>query len=129
MTNKPLFSIVIPTYNHAHFLRKCLDSVISQTFTNWEAIVVNNFSEDNTIEVVESYRDPRIRLFNNANNGIIAVSRNKGITEAQGEWICFLDSDDAWYPDKLMICKDYLNDYDFICHKLMVNNGIDKSSK
>jgi glycosyltransferase involved in cell wall biosynthesis len=114
--SKPLFSIIIPTYNHAHLIKKCLDSVISQTFKNWEAIIVNNFSEDNTIKIVESYNDPRIRLINNANNGVIAVSRNKGITEAQGEWICFLDSDDWWKPNKLVICLKYTGQYEFLYH-------------
>lgn len=114
----PFFSIVIPTYNHAHFMKRCLDSLISQTHQNWEAIVVNNFSEDNTIEIVEGYNDPRIRLINNANGGIIAVSRNKGISEAKGDWICFLDSDDWWYSNKLEFSLPYLNDYDLIYHSL-----------
>jgi len=68
--------------------------------------------------VVESYIDPRIRLINNANNGVIAVSRNKGIIEARGEWICFLDSDDWWYAKKLEICLLYLKDADLIYHIL-----------
>ena len=76
---KPFFSIVIPTYNHGHLIKRCLDSIVAQTYIHWEAIVVNNYSNDNTVEIVESYRDPRIRLVNNANHGIIAVSRNKGI--------------------------------------------------
>lgn len=127
MTENPLFSIVIPTYNHAHLIRRCLDSIVSQTFDCWEAIIINNYSKDNTIETVESYNDSRIRLINNANNGIIAVSRNKGITEANGEWICFLDSDDWWTPEKLEACLPYLNDYDLLYHPLQSyceKNGI-----
>lgn len=116
----PLFSIVIPTYNHGHLIGRCLDSVMGQTREDWEAIVVNNFSEDNTIEVVEGYGDPRIRLVNFANNGIIAASRNKGIAEARGEWICFLDSDDWWTPDKLEACFPYLNDNDVVYHTLQI---------
>jgi glycosyltransferase involved in cell wall biosynthesis len=114
----PFFSIVIPTYNHAHFMRRCLDSLISQTYQHWEAIIVNNFSEDNTIEIIEGYNDPRIRLINNANGGAIAVSRNKGISQAKGNWICFLDSDDWWYPNKLEETLKYLQDYDLIYHNL-----------
>ena len=114
----PFFSIVIPTYNHAHFMKRCLDGLINQTYHNWEAIVINNFSEDNTIEIVEGYNDPRIRLINNANGGIIAVSRNRGISEAKGDWICFLDSDDWWYPNKLEESLKYLKDYDLIYHNL-----------
>ena len=120
----PLFSIVIPTYNHGHLIGRCLDSVMGQTCGDWESIVVNNFSEDNTIEVVEGYGDSRIRLVNFANNGIIAASRNKGITEARGEWICFLDSDDWWTPGKLEACLPHLDAYDMIYHPLMiVRNG------
>ncbi|MEG0467814.1 MAG: glycosyltransferase [Mucinivorans sp.] len=127
MIHLPLFSVVIPTYNHAHLIGKCLDSLISQTFTDWEAIVVNNFSSDSTIEVVESYADPRIHLINNSNDGIIAVSRNRGIAEARGEWICFLDSDDWWTPNKLEACLPYLNDYDFLYHDMQIfeqNRGL-----
>lgn len=114
----PFFSIIIPTYNHAHFMKRCLDSLVNQTYENWEAIVVNNFSEDNTIEIVNEYTDPRIRLINNANGGVIAVSRNKGISEANGDWICFLDSDDSWYPNKLNESLKYIKDYDLIYHNL-----------
>ncbi|MGG7035219.1 MAG: glycosyltransferase family 2 protein [Flavobacterium sp.] len=123
----PFFSIIIPTYNHAHFIKRCLDCLLNQSYSNWEAIVVNNFSEDNTIEIVEGYSDPRIRLINNANGGVIAVSRNKGISEAKGDWICFLDSDDWWYPNKLENSLPYLNDYDVIYHNLDVYTNVEKS--
>jgi glycosyltransferase involved in cell wall biosynthesis len=123
----PFFSIIIPTYNHAHFIGRCLDSVLQQTYQNWEAIVVNNFSEDNTIEMVEGYNDPRIRLINNANGGVIAVSRNKGISEAKGDWVCFLDSDDWWYPNKLEVSLPYLNDCDLIYHNLDKYYSVDKA--
>ncbi|WP_346693280.1 glycosyltransferase family 2 protein [Coprobacter fastidiosus] len=115
-----LFSIIIPTYNHAHLIERCLNSVISQTYHNWEAIVINNFSEDNTIEVVEQFKDSRIRLVNYANNGIIAASRNRGILEAKGEWICFLDSDDWWANNKLEECLFYLSNYDIIYHDFSI---------
>ena len=114
--SNPLFSIIIPTYNHAHLIGKCLDSLLSQPYKSWEAIVVNNFSEDNTINVVEGYNDNRIRLINNANEGIIAVSRNKGLEEAKGDWICFLDSDDWWYPNKLDEFVKNMDNFDFLYH-------------
>src|SRR3989304_1426515 len=79
MTPSPLVSVIIPTYNHAHFLREALESVCAQTHANWEAVVINNYSEDNTVEVVESFKDPRIRLENFRNNGVIAAFRNRGI--------------------------------------------------
>lgn len=96
-------SIVIPTYNHAHFLGRALQSVLDQTYTHWEALVIDNHSQDNTDEVVKSFSDPRIRLFKIHNHGVIAASRNLGMREASGEWIAFLDSDDYWYPGKLEI--------------------------
>lgn len=123
MGNKnPFFSIVIPTYNHGHLIKRCLDSILAQKYTDWEVIVVNNFSEDNTIEVVEAFHDSRIQLVNNPNHGVIAVSRNKGIELAKGEWICLLDSDDWYYPDKLEEILEYTKDFDIIYHDLDMYN-------
>ena len=125
MNKAPAISIVIPTYNHGQFLKKCLQSVVNQTVTNWEAIVVNNFSEDSTIEVVNSFHDPRIHLVNFKNNGIIAASRNKGIKLSKADLIAFLDSDDTWYPTKLNRCIEELtDDRDLVCHNLRyIRNG------
>lgn len=100
---QPLVSVVIPTYNHAHFLARALRSVLDQTYSNWEAIVIDNHSQDNTDQVILSFNDPRISTLKIHNNGIIAASRNAGIRAAKGEWIAFLDSDDLWYPQKLDI--------------------------
>src|ERR1019366_1298080 len=122
--NKPLFSIVIPTYNHAHLINKCIDSILAQTFTDFEIIVVNNFSEDDTIERVEAYKDKRIKLINFHNNGIIAASRNTGVKNSIGDWICFLDSDDWWYPEKLATSLNYFDSADIIYHDLdLFKNG------
>jgi teichuronic acid biosynthesis glycosyltransferase TuaG len=125
MSKKPAVSIVIPTYNHAHFLKKCLQSVLNQTFSDWEAIIINNFSTDNTIEIVNNQQDPRIRLVNFRNNGIIAASRNEGIRLSKADLIAFLDSDDAWYPPKLSRCIEELTpERDVVCHALrFVKNG------
>ena len=102
----PLISVVIPTYNHAQYLGRALQSVVDQTYTNWEAIVIDNHSSDNTDDVMASYTDPRITYLKIHNNGIIAASRNAGILEAKGEWIAFLDSDDLWYRGKLQTAID-----------------------
>lgn len=117
------FSIVIPTYNHAHFINRCIDSLISQTYTSWEAIIVNNFSEDNTIELIEAYNDTRLKIINYRNNGIIAASRNIGIKNSKYDWICFLDSDDWWYPNKLEVCLNKLDKNDIIYHHLDIYNS------
>lgn len=96
-----LVTVVIPTYNHAHFLGRALQSVLDQTYPHWEALVIDNHSQDNTDDVVKSFGDARIRLLKIHNHGVIAASRNLGMREAKGEWIAFLDSDDCWYPEKL----------------------------
>lgn len=115
--DKPLISIVIPTYNHAQFLGLALRSVVDQTYTNWEAIVIDNHSSDNTDEIVQGFNDPRITLLKIHNKGIIASSRNMGIREAKGKWIAFLDSDDIWYPMKLERCMQKIESgYDLVCH-------------
>ncbi|EMN47113.1 glycosyltransferase-like protein, family 2 [Leptospira interrogans str. L1207] len=97
----PLVSVVIPTYNHADFLKLSLASVINQTYLNWEAIVIDNHSNDNTDEVVSFFGNSKVRLTKIKNNGVISISRNLGIKEAKGDWISFLDSDDLWFPNKL----------------------------
>jgi glycosyltransferase involved in cell wall biosynthesis len=115
----PLVSVVIPTYNHGHFLGRALQSVLDQTYTNWEAIVIDNHSTDNTDEIVQSFTDPRISLLKINNNGVIAASRNAGIVAAKGVWIAFLDSDDWWISDKLYECLKNQNDkVDFFYHDL-----------
>lgn len=119
MSYSPIVTVIIPTYNHAHFLRDALRSLCAQTYTYWEAVVVNNFSEDETIAVIDSFADPRIRLENFHNNGVIAASRNHGIGLARGRYLAFLDSDDTWYSDKLMRCVPYLDQgADLVCHGL-----------
>jgi glycosyltransferase involved in cell wall biosynthesis len=86
-----LVSVVIPTFNQANFLREALDSLIQQTHKEWEALVVNNFSTDHTIDVVNSYADQRMRIISFSNDGVIARSRNLGISLAQGATVAFLD--------------------------------------
>lgn len=121
-----LFSIIIPTYNRAKLLERCIQSVVSQTYENWEAIVVDNYSNDNTEEVVNSFNDKRIKYIKNHNYGIIAVSRNKALDIATGDWICFLDSDDCWLSNKLERMLDFVGNYDLIYHGYRKN--IERSS-
>ncbi len=121
----PLVSIIIPTYNHAQFLTKALSSVIAQTLTDWEAIVVNNYSTDNTIEIIQSFNDSRIKIINFHNNGIIASSRNIGIKNATGTFLAFLDSDDSWLPRKLEISLNYIKNHnaDLVCNdEVLIEN-------
>jgi glycosyltransferase involved in cell wall biosynthesis len=127
MNNSPLVSIVIPTYNHAHMLQRALATVVEQTYQNWNAIVVNNFSTDNTLEVVAAFNDPRIQCVNFRNNGVIGASRNEGIALATGKYVAFLDSDDTWFPTKLEKCVEILESgSDLVCH---AEYWIDESGK
>ena len=96
-----LFSIVIPTYNRASFIKKAIDSVINQSYCNWELIVVDDASSDHTLDLLNEYNDDRIRVIKNAVNLERSASRNKGIAAAKGEYICFLDSDDYYLPEHL----------------------------
>ena len=97
----PLVSVIVPTYNRIKLLRETIESILSQTFDDFELIIVDNVSEDGTEEYVNGLEDPRIKYFRNANNGIIAVSRNFGIKKAKGKYIAFCDDDDLWLPRKL----------------------------
>ena len=123
----PLISVVIPTYNHADFLRLALSSVVKQTYRNLEIIIVDNNSIDHTIRVVESFNDNRISLLKIDNNGVIAASRNLGVDHAQGDWVAYLDSDDHWYPTRLQSLVDSMQDdskYDVISTDEYKNNSL-----
>lgn len=95
-------SIVIPAYNASRFIRECLDSVIAQTLDDWEAVVVDDGSTDDTGAIVTAYsaREPRIRLVSKVNGGL-SDARNYGVGHARGEWVTFLDSDDCLLPRAL----------------------------
>lgn len=99
--NPPLISVIIPTYNRADLIGETLRSVLDQTYPDFEIIVVDNGSTDNTEEVVRSFNDLRIRYHWQENSGLPANSRNVGIVMAKGQWVAFLDSDDLWLPRKL----------------------------
>lgn len=96
-----LVSIVMPSYNAEKFVSETIESVLRQTYTNWELIIVDDCSKDNTAEVVANFQDARIRFMRNEKNSGAAVSRNRALREAKGRWIAFLDSDDLWEPEKL----------------------------
>jgi len=116
---KPAFSIVIPTFNRAGTLRSTLDSVFAQTFGDFEVLVMDDGSSDNTEEVVRSYGDPRIRYEWAPNSGGPATPRNRGIDAAIADWVCFLDADDKWYQDKLEKVAEIIATVpglDLVCH-------------
>ncbi|MEH1768284.1 glycosyltransferase [Nostoc sp.] len=96
----PKISVIIPAYNSENTIRQTIQSVLNQTFTNLELIVINDGSQDSTLEVVRQFQDSRIKVFSYANAGG-NVSRNRGLKHAVGEFVSFLDADDLWTPDKL----------------------------
>lgn len=98
----PLVSVILPTYNRAHCLSISVTSVLNQYYTNWELIIVDNFSTDNTESLIRNFCDKRIKFFQFSNNGIIAASRNYGLSKATGLYAAFLDSDDWWHEKKLL---------------------------
>ena len=99
--SRPLVSVCIGAYNREGYIRETLDSVFAQTYPNMEVIVVDDASTDRTVEVIRGYGE-RVRLVQRASNsGICPVTRNQAAREARGEFIAFLDSDDAWYPSKI----------------------------
>ena len=115
---KPFISIVIPTYQRCDRLEIALDSVLKQTYNNYEILIIDDGSTDGTKEMVKSIRDPRIIYYWQRNSGCPANPRNKGVKLARGEWVAFLDSDDWWAPEKLRSCVKQIkkNRIDFIYH-------------
>ncbi len=97
---RPTVSVVIPMYNAAKYLRECVDSVLAQTYKDFEIIAIDDGSPDNCAEIIESYDDPRLRLVRQQNRGL-AGARNTGIRQSRGRYVAFLDSDDSWHPEKL----------------------------
>ena len=94
-------SIIMPTYNCGPFIAESVRSVLSQTYTNWELLIVDDCSTDNTAQVVASFDDPRIRYMQNEQNEGAATTRNRALRAAQGRYVAFLDADDKWLPTKL----------------------------
>lgn len=117
----PRFSVVIPTFNRAEEVNRAIRSALLQTITDLEILVMDDGSTDNTREVVAGFNDPRIIYEWEPHSGVPPVPRNRGISKAQGEWICFLDSDDWWMPNKLEVCLEHINEnVDLICHDLEI---------
>lgn len=108
----PLVSIITPTYNSSHYILKTYDSIQSQTHSNWEWLVTDDCSTDDTIEVLESISatDARVKVFKNEINSGAASSRNISLKRAVGDFVCFLDSDDVWLPHKLVKQMKFMGD-------------------
>lgn len=97
----PLVSIIMPAYNSSATLGESIQSVVSQTFGDWELLVIDDCSQENLYSIVESFNDSRIHFIRLSRNSGVAVARNYGIEKARGRYLAFLDSDDLWLPEKL----------------------------
>jgi glycosyltransferase involved in cell wall biosynthesis len=134
MTDKPFISVVIPTYNRLRQLCAALDSVLAQSYSSFEVIIVDDGSDDGTREHVDnlissrSESDRTVRYFFQSNQGSSAA-RNRGIAEARGEWIAFLDSDDIWYPDKLEWQVRAVETYRGLCGACITDARLVKNSE
>ena len=106
-----MFSVVIPVYNGERFIDNAIESVFSQSISDWELIIVNDGSKDNTINVLEKYRDnEKITIISKINEGV-SVARNTGVKACKGEYIAFLDADDIWHTDHLEVMSNLIKKY------------------
>ena len=123
MNQTPLISVIVPCYNQAQYLDECLQSVYDQTYQNWECIIVNDGSPDNTEEIVLQWtkKDARFNYLKKENGGL-SSARNAGIDIAKGEWIQFLDSDDYLATDKLENASKYFENYDLVISNYQMFN-------
>ncbi len=117
VTDYGLVSVIMPNYNSEKYVEATIKSVLDQTYQNWELLFVDDCSQDQSLEIVKSFEEKRIKILSTEKNRGAAVARNVAIKEAKGKWIAFLDSDDIWLPDKLEKQITYMqkNDISF-CH-------------
>lgn len=103
----------MPSYNTAKYISESIKSIQAQTYNNWELIIVDDCSTDNSVKVIEAFNDSRIRLLQNKKNRGAALSRNWALRVAKGKWIAFLDSDDIWVPEKLDKQIKFMKKHDY----------------
>lgn len=120
----PEVSIIVPTYNSEKYTQNLDKSINNQTFKNFEVIIIDNYSSDNTVNKLKKLNTSRsnYKFYKIKNKGSIAKSRNFGIEKSKGKYVAFHDSDDFWFPQKLEICLNAIKEYDFIYHDLKINN-------
>lgn len=119
--NEIFFSIILPTFNREKKIIKAINSVLNQTYENWELIIIDNYSDDNTEKIIRRINNNKIHYFKYSNNGNIAKSRNFGIKKSKGNFLCFLDSDDWWNSKKLYYAQKFLKKgYKFLYHDMII---------
>lgn len=108
MSDVPSISVNMPVYNGVKYLKQAIDSILNQTYTDFELIIIDDGSTDTSVDLIKSYRDPRIKLFQNNLNRGLAFSRNRAIEQSKGKYIAILDSDDIAYPERIKKQLDFL---------------------
>ena len=108
--NNPEISVIMPVYNGDKFLIKSIKSILNQTFKNFEFIIINDGSSDNSLKIIESFDDRRIKFFNNLENRGISFTLNKGLKVAKGKYIARQDQDDISLPDRLTLQLEYIRE-------------------
>lgn len=127
--NYGLVSIITPSFNSSTFIRETIEAIINQTYQDWELLITDDCSTDNTIKIIEEYvsKDSRIKLFKLDKNSGAGICRNKSIEMASGRYIAFCDSDDVWMPQKLEKQLEFMNEKDcalsYSSYMLMNENG------
>ena len=115
----PYFTVLIATKNRAELLRTALDSVLAQSFQDFEVVIVNDASTDHTLDVIGEFPHPGLKLVNYDSNGLLAATRNRGIEVSKGRYVAFLDDDDTWMPNKLEQVADVIESdpgVGLVCH-------------
>jgi len=126
---KELVSIITASFNSEKYISKTIESVINQSHTNWELLITDDYSTDNTIEIIESYikNNSRIKIFKSEKNSGAAVARNNSINNSKGKYIAFLDSDDLWEKNKLHEQLHFMKDnniqFSFTAYIIIDDNG------
>jgi len=124
MSSTPIISIIVPVYNAEKYLRRCIDSIIAQTFTDWECLLVDDGSTDESPNICDEYatKDSRIKVFHKVNEGV-SSARNIGIDNAKGRFVTFVDADDSIMHNYLCLIKE--GDYDLLLSSYLQSNGIE----
>ena len=125
--NKPLVSIIINCRNGEKYLKKCIDSILSQNYSNWEIIFWDNNSSDNSSYIFHSYKDKRLNYFFSKNSDTLYAARNKAVEKANGKYIGFLDVDDMWLENNLSKKVEFLeknNNYKIVYSNYYILNEI-----
>ena len=127
----PVVSVIVTTFNRKEYLKETVESILNQSYINFELIIVDNYSDYDFFSHIKSFKDNRIQPYQNSNNGIIAVNRNFGINIAKGEYIAFCDDDDLWLPQKLEMQIKFMKEsgYSFSSSSTFCINNIGNQIK